>query len=333
MPNEIQLWEVDSPEETHLLQVQSVPLDLEKRLQSWLINDISILDPGLMVIGREVPTDSGEYIDILCIDPAGHLVVVELKRDKTPRVTTAQVLDYCSWAAYLSHEEVLEIAERSDPQFRKSFEDKFEQEFPEALNEDHRILIVGSGIDGGSERIIRYLSDWHNVNINAITFHYFRLPDGKRLVARTFLVEPSTAKPNRKKSRSPNLTDEELKQQAEDCGVLDLYQYALRKLDGKLQKYRTSSCIRFQTMIDDKQRVVLRILPMQSSKSQGLRYQIFKNRFAAHVGRTVEEIEELMPKTRNDWKMFPRKGDPDYDGFEGYIAEKEEIDKMVSVVP
>ena len=85
-------------------------------------------------------------------------------------------------------------------------------------------------------------------------------------------------------------------------------------------------------MIDGKQKVVLRILPMDSSKSQGLRYQIFKNRFAAHVGRTVEEIEELMPKIRNDWKMFPGKGDPDYDGFEGYIAEKEEIDKMVSVI-
>lgn len=332
MPNEIQLWEVDTPEETQLLQVQSVPLDLEKRLQSWLINDISILDPDLMVIGKEVSTDSGEYIDILCIDAAGHLVVVELKRDKTPRATTAQILDYCSWAAYLSHEEVLEIAERNDPQFRQSFEDKFDQEFPEALNEDHRMLIVGSEIDGGSERIIRYLSHWHEVNINAITFQYFKLPDGNKLVARTFLVEPSTGKPNRKKSRSPNLTDEELKQQAEEGGVLDLYQHALRQLDGKLQKYRTSSCIRFQTMIDGKQKVVLRILPMDSSKSQGLRYQIFKNRFAAHVGRTVEEIEELMPKIRNDWKMFPGKGDPDYDGFEGYIAEKEEIDKMVSVI-
>ena len=58
MPDEIQLWKVDSPVETHLLQVQSVPLDLESRLQGWLINEISILNPGLMVIGREVLTDS-----------------------------------------------------------------------------------------------------------------------------------------------------------------------------------------------------------------------------------------------------------------------------------
>jgi hypothetical protein len=47
------------------------------------------------------------------------------------------------------------------------------------------MLVVGSVIDSSSERIIRYLSGAHGVNINAATFNYFRLGDGKELLART----------------------------------------------------------------------------------------------------------------------------------------------------
>jgi hypothetical protein len=36
-----------------------------------LAADISILDPSLLVIGREVETDFGGFVDILCIDGAG----------------------------------------------------------------------------------------------------------------------------------------------------------------------------------------------------------------------------------------------------------------------
>ena len=49
------------------------------------------------MIGREVETDFGGSIDILCIDAEGDLVIVELKRDRTPREVTAQALDYASW--------------------------------------------------------------------------------------------------------------------------------------------------------------------------------------------------------------------------------------------
>ncbi len=109
MTDEIRFWRV-MPEEK-LTEINHAPLDLEQRLQEWLAKDISILDPGLMVIGREVKTDFGGYIDILCVDEFGDLTVVELKRDKTPREVTAQVLDYASWVADLSNERVSSIAE------------------------------------------------------------------------------------------------------------------------------------------------------------------------------------------------------------------------------
>ena len=86
MPNEVRLWRI-GPDD-NLSEIQRASLDLEARLQEWLARDISILDPGLLVIDREVETDFGGYIDLLCIDAIGDLVVVELKRDRTPREIT-----------------------------------------------------------------------------------------------------------------------------------------------------------------------------------------------------------------------------------------------------
>ena len=102
-------------------------------------------------------------------------MIVELKRDRTPREVTAQALDYASWVAGLSNDEVTEIANQNlGGDLEEEFRKKFEAELPETLNADHKILVVGSVIDSSTERIMRYLSDAHGVNINAATFHHFR---------------------------------------------------------------------------------------------------------------------------------------------------------------
>jgi Endonuclease NucS len=94
--DEVHIWRVGPGEQ--LSEIQRGRLDLESRLEEWLKRDISVLDPALLVIGSEVETDGGP-IDILCVDAAGDLVIVELKRDNTPRLITAQVLDYASCVA------------------------------------------------------------------------------------------------------------------------------------------------------------------------------------------------------------------------------------------
>lgn len=59
----------------------------EAVLQKWLeANPDGILeDGGLLIIGREVLTDLGGFIDLLGLDRQGNVVVVELKSDRTPR--------------------------------------------------------------------------------------------------------------------------------------------------------------------------------------------------------------------------------------------------------
>ena len=83
MPQEIRLWEVTPKDSLKIMT--STDVNFEDRLENWLENDISVLDPNLMVIGRQVLTDLGDKIDLLCLDVTGSLVIVELKRGRTPR--------------------------------------------------------------------------------------------------------------------------------------------------------------------------------------------------------------------------------------------------------
>ncbi len=75
----------------------------ESVLEEWLeSNPDGILEDGqILIIGRQVPTDLGACIDLLGVDREGNAVVIELKRDRTPRDVVAQALEYAAFAARL----------------------------------------------------------------------------------------------------------------------------------------------------------------------------------------------------------------------------------------
>lgn len=59
--------------------------DLEERLEEILNADISMVSLNWMVIGRQVRTASDKFVDLLCMDRDGNLIVVELKRKSVER--------------------------------------------------------------------------------------------------------------------------------------------------------------------------------------------------------------------------------------------------------
>jgi len=213
MPSRARIWTVS---DGHLVEIEQLRLDLEKRLEDWLKHDISILDPSLLIIGQQVQTDYGDFIDLLCLDEVGDLVVVELKKDKTPREVTAQVLDYGSWVTGLSNERITAIAEAflGSESLDEAFEARFQTGLPETLGQNHKLLVVGSEIDAKTERIINYLSEIHGVNINAATFQYFIGEGGQELLVRVFVVEPGQVELRTStrgaSKRRPRLTFEQL---------------------------------------------------------------------------------------------------------------------------
>ncbi len=192
MPEEVKIWKIMDGD--RLKEIRRTKLDLEDRLERWLVDDISIISNNLLIIGRQVRTEFGGKIDLLCLERNGDAVVVELKRDKTPRDVVAQVLDYGSWVSDLSNDKISEIANKylgDDVPLEEAFKHKFNEDMPEALNENHKLLIVASDMDSSSERIVRYLSNSYGVGINTVSFQYLKDDDGSEFVARVFLIAPS----------------------------------------------------------------------------------------------------------------------------------------------
>lgn len=337
MPDEVRLWRV--VESKSLSEIKRGKLDLEERLEDWLQADISMLDPGLLVIGRQVETEVTGPIDLLCVDAAGDLVVVELKRDKTPREVTAQALDYASWVVDLSNERITSIAEAylGEGGFEEAFRQRFGTELPETLNSDHSMLIVGSSIDPSSERIIKYLSDRHGVGINAATFQYFRDAEGSEFVTRVFLIEPAqvelATRTKGMSKRRPNLTLADLSKMAEDCGLSELYERAVEALQPMLKFRTTLSSIGFTAKVSGGQKVVLSLLPGPDHSSEGgLRYQLYKNRFAELTGLAEDEVVGVMPADHEYWEYEGGDGSPEWQGFQGCIVSDDEIDRLSAAI-
>ena len=65
-----------------------------------------------MIIGRQEDSGHGGRIDLLALAPDGALILIDLKRVKTPREVVAQALDYAGRAGSLDAED---LGRSSDP--------------------------------------------------------------------------------------------------------------------------------------------------------------------------------------------------------------------------
>jgi len=181
------LWQINKDQ---LEPMSKISLNLEKRLNKWIFEDISLLGLDLLILGREVRTAYGGFIDILAIDIQGNLVIIELKRNKTPRDIIAQCLDYGTWVKDLNYENIDTIFSsymKSD--LKKNFVEYFDCKLPNELNKNYQIIIVAESLDDSTERIVNHLNEDFNLNINAIFFNVFE-KDGNEYIGRSWLKDP-----------------------------------------------------------------------------------------------------------------------------------------------
>jgi hypothetical protein len=172
-------------------RLEPTALPSEKVLHEMILESPEIISDELMLIGTEVRTPHGGFIDLLGIDPAGTLVIIELKRDKTPRDVVAQALDYASWVKKLRIEDVRQIYAN----FHKDqdLQDDFRQRFsisldPDAVGASHQIVIAAAALDEASERIMDYLTE-SGFPINVVYFQVFKSAKDL-LLSRAWLRDP-----------------------------------------------------------------------------------------------------------------------------------------------
>lgn len=330
MSHDARVWQVKTGD--LLVEINASKLDFESRLENWLKNDISVLDNELLVIGSQVLTDFGGYIDLLCVDSAGDVVIIELKRDKTPRDTVAQVLDYASWVVDLSYERVVEIANQYlNQSFEVAFQKKFLKDLPESINTNHKLVVVASKIDQNSERIISYLSNTYGVNINAVTFQYFQTTEGFELLTRVFLIEPervdSNSKSKSSSKRNPNLTLEEFYDIAYNNGYKDL-QYAIERFKTLFAKINTNkSKINLYGSSNGKPILLMNLIPKESSQSDGLKFEILADRSMIYFNLTESEFKSILPPEILYWEYDQHQND--MKGYQGFFTSIEQLDYFV----
>ena len=339
MPQEVRMWEV-TPEDS-LVEITSSGINLERRLESWLESDISMLDPDLMVIGRQVRTDFDGIIDLLCLDSDGGLVVVELKRGQTPREVTTQALDYASWAKELSFARILEIADgyltHRASSLEEAFETKFRRPLPDILNESHSSLIVAESMDAATERIVRYLSDLH-VPINVATVQHFRRNDGREMLAQVFLVEPEEAqfKFQAVSSRRTYSTKAEMLALAVAQGVGEMYEKLLSDTPKPLknsQNGKTSQ--RFYARLDDGDRAILTVDLGRSNQADGLAFRLNGNRLVKLFGLSPDNLYAILPQgvaemLPSEWQGATEEEIAEWHGLRGYFRTVEEVDQFIA---
>lgn len=159
-------------------------------LEAWIASDPSIVGPDLIVIGRQIATKSGP-LDLLAVDKDGNLVVIELKREVLPREALVQAIDYASDLADWDIDRINAVCLKHA---QKSLDDALTEQFPDInlesvnVNETQRIILVGFSIESSLERMIGWLSDHYNVNINAVVLNYTKTKSGEELLTRTSVI-------------------------------------------------------------------------------------------------------------------------------------------------
>ena len=198
MPIRTDLWKIgDSPE-----LLSESKLESEKQLEDMIVCEPRMLSEEWLLIGRQEQTDAGGFIDLLALSPDGSLVLIELKRDRTPREVVAQALDYAVWVDTLEPDDLVEIYARFQPgkELSEVFLEKFNYILDDVeLNESHQIVIVAAELDSGTERIISYLND-RNIAINVLCFQIFS-NGNEQFLSRTWLLDPVKSQTSASNSR------------------------------------------------------------------------------------------------------------------------------------
>jgi hypothetical protein len=183
MPFQQAIWRVGDK----LTPLINSKLPSEDHLEEFIGDDISILEPDWMLIGRQVRTAFGKVIDLLALDEEGSVIVIELKKHQTERSVTAQTLDYGSWVQSLDQEDLSGIFMDYQARYHKgqatlTLEDAFKAKYhgfdypglEGTVGSAHQLVVVAAEMDASTERIITYLREIWDIPIRAVFFRVYK---------------------------------------------------------------------------------------------------------------------------------------------------------------
>lgn len=186
MATRMSLWRLN--DDGSAAPIDEQPLETEEQIESAVESAPELLGIDLLIIGRQTQTPSGR-LDLLALDSDARLVVIENKRNKTPREVLAQTIDYAAWVAKLTFDEVEAIyaqhrvsTDDDESDLAAAFEAHFDEQL-DSIRDVPRMIVVAAHLDDSTERMIAFLNDAFDVPVNAVLFQ----PFAGGLLGRTWL--------------------------------------------------------------------------------------------------------------------------------------------------
>ena len=140
MATRMTLWKLNADGTATAVDEQT--LATEEQIESAVESAPELLGMDVMIVGRQTQTPSGP-LDLLAIDEDGRLIVIENKRDRTPREVLAQTIDYAAWVSTLAFDDVETIYARyqANSTSKGDLAADFEERFGQPLVGDHRCVL------------------------------------------------------------------------------------------------------------------------------------------------------------------------------------------------
>ena len=159
---------------------------LEKNPEYFLENS------KVLIIGRQVTTNLNTFIDLLGIDKDGNTVIIELKREKTPRDTVAQILEYASFVENLNYEQLNRIYQEysGDEMSLEEYHQQFfqsNQESKVSFNKTSKLMIVAQNISTEIKQTALYLRK-NGIDIYCLEFKYFLNKSNEKMISSDYVV-------------------------------------------------------------------------------------------------------------------------------------------------
>lgn len=172
-------------------------VDYEKDFENWLENSPHVLFEDdfttVMWIGRQVTATNDKYVrypDLLGINANGDLVIVELKKGKTPREVVAQILEYAAWSSNLNYKDLNTMAIKyyeNDSQFESmELYEIFNTIFYPDNNDDveikfntsQKLFIIAEEITATVKEVVKYLNRVGGLDIICIEYDVYKTETG-----------------------------------------------------------------------------------------------------------------------------------------------------------
>jgi hypothetical protein len=149
-------------------------------VQEWIVSRPDILDEELLILAKEYILPSGIRIDVLALDKAANIVVVELKRGVSGSDVEWQAIKYASYCSNFVPADIFEIfasyLKTDADDARLKIEEFIDREL-DSLNQKQRIILVAREFHSDVVSAVLWLRDY-DVDVKCIRLGAYTDNDG-----------------------------------------------------------------------------------------------------------------------------------------------------------